>query len=90
MIMDHYKDRWPQQYPWVNPYIDKVVTPFPGVTREEFDALKKEVREMIDLLKRAKAYDAEHNQPDCETAEKVEFIRKIAELMEVDLSEVLA
>ena len=80
MIGDHYTDKF-NSYPstlWSN-----------GPTREEFELLKREVQEMKELLKRAKAYDEEHNEPDCELAEKMEKLRKVAELVGIDLNDVL-
>jgi hypothetical protein len=62
---------------------------FSPVNREEFDALKRDVEEMKALLKRAKEYDERTGQADCENAEKVALIRKVAELVGVDLREVL-
>ena len=60
--------------------------PAPGpVSREEFDALKKEMEELKKLLKAAKEYDEKTGQPDCHMDEKVELIKKIAELVGVDL-----
>ena len=56
-------------------------TTFPNsvVSRAEFDKLKRDVEE----LKRAKEYD----EPDCEMDEKVELIRKVAELVGVDIED---
>lgn len=99
MIGDHYRDKWdkwkdiyPNPYP-INPWPER---PGPGslgytppiVTKEEFDALKKEVEEMKALLIRAKEYDEKNGEPDCEMSEKVELLKKIAEMVGVDLSEV--
>lgn len=84
MVLDHYQDKWndPLRH-WVfNP------SPF-EVSREEFEALKKEVLEMKELLKRAKKYDADNNQPDCEIDEKVALVRKVAELVGVDLDDII-
>ena len=58
------------------------------VTPEEFDALKREVEHMKKLLIAAKIYDEQTGQPDCEMDEKVEFLKKVAELMGVSLEEV--
>jgi hypothetical protein len=58
-------------------------------TREEFDALKREVEFMKGLLIRAKIYDEETNQRDCETEEKMALVRRIAELVGVDLNDIL-
>ena len=61
----------------------------PPVTREEFDKLREDVQEMIDLLKRAKEYDKQNNEPDCELEEKMAKLRKIAELVGINLDEVV-
>jgi hypothetical protein len=65
-----------------------VVYPTPQVSREEFDALRKEVQDALALLKKAKKYDDETGQPDCEVDEKVAALKAIAKLVGVDLSEV--
>lgn len=72
MIADHYAKTLPIYFPW-------------EVTRSEFDALKKEVENMNALLAKAKKYDEEHNEPDCQMEEKVAILKKIAELVGVEL-----
>jgi hypothetical protein len=59
-----------------------------GPTREEFDALKKEMQELKKLLIAAKQYDEATGQPDCEMEDKVELITKLAKLVGVDMQEV--
>ena len=59
------------------------------LSREEFEALKKEVEMLKELLIAAKEYDKKTNQPSCHKEEKVEIIRKVAELVGVDLKDVL-
>ena len=54
-------------------------------TREEFDKLKKEVEELKELLKAAKKFDENTGQPHCENDEKVELIKRIANLVGVDM-----
>jgi len=44
---------------------------------------------MKELLKKAKIYDEENGEPDCEVEEKFDLIRKIAKLVDVDLEDVL-
>ena len=58
------------------------------VSREEFDELKRQVEDMLEILKVAKLYDEENGEPDCAMDEKVGILRKVAELVGVDLSEV--
>lgn len=82
MVMDHYKDKW------ILPSTGTITFP-PYLTREEFEQLKKEVLEMKELLKKAKIYDEENNQPDCEMEEKVELVRKVAKLVGVELDDIL-
>ena len=59
-----------------------------GPTRAEFDALKAELESLKKLLAAAKKYDEETGQPECETEEKVALLKKLAQLVGVDLSSV--
>ena len=60
----------------------------PPVSREAFDALKRDVEEMRALLLRAKVYDARNGEPDCHMDDKVALLKRVAEMVGVDLSEV--
>lgn len=92
MIMDHFSDEWNRRYPrpfepipmpqpnppWPGPL------PYPqpqprGPTQEEVDEFRR-------LLERARKYDQEHNQPDCELEEKRRKIKELAEQLGVDVS----
>lgn len=88
MIGDHYRDKWAPAAPAypATPNIPLIINP---VTREEFDALRRDVLEMKALLRRAKAYDEANGEPDCEMDEKLAVLKKVAELVGVDLSDVL-
>jgi hypothetical protein len=85
MVGDFYRDRWTQPPPMFPDHY-MINTP---VTRGEFDALKREVAEMKELLKAAKRIDEVTGQPDCEMADKVEVLRRVADLVGVDLDDVL-
>lgn len=90
-VGDLYRDRWTQpQVPniYPNTYQPNIVISMP-VTRAEFDALKAEVEEMKSLLKAAKRIDELTGQPDCEMDEKLAVLRKVAEMVGVDLDDVL-
>lgn len=87
-VGDEWGGRWKEPY-----YIPTVAEPvvrwnFSEVTREEFEALKKEVEKMKKLLIKAKLYDIENGEPDCEMDDKVELLKRIAEAVGVDLTEV--
>lgn len=79
---DHYNQKFTQ------PDYTNFFNNISNVSRYEFDAVKKEVEEMRAILKRAKLYDEQTNQPDCEMEDKVKKLKEIATLMGVDLSEV--
>ena len=94
MVGDHYKEKWQDQewYKHVTQPIPSIWPTFPTVSpvsREEFEELKRDVQEALILLRRAKKYDEDNNEPECEIEEKMEVLRKVAELVGVDLSEVL-
>jgi hypothetical protein len=86
----------PQTYPWITPYVQpnaptiqpNFIYNFPEVSPEEFDRLKNEVEELKTLLQAAKKFDEATGQPDCEIDEKVGLIKRIAELVGVDMGDV--
>jgi hypothetical protein len=59
------------------------------VSRAEFEQLRKEMMELKELLKAAKAYDDLTNQPNCEKEENVKVLKRVADALGVDLSDVL-
>lgn len=83
MIGDHYNKKFNEQWPDVVTFPS--TTSLPPISREEFELLKADVAEMKELLKKAKIYDEENNQADCEMEEKLQLLRKIAEMVGVDL-----
>ena len=97
---DNFAPRWPNVPIWPVqptgvPYPAQPVIPgqplvinTPAVSKEEFEALKKEVEELKQLLKAAKKFDEETGQPDCHMDDKVEFIKKLAEYVGVDLEDI--
>lgn len=91
MISDVYRRQWEDKLP--KEIFDLNEKNFDDVakyvSKVDFDALKKEVEMLKQLLVEAKKYDERTNQPDCEQSEKVEIIRKVAELVGVDLKDVL-
>lgn len=85
MIGDDFSRRLPEHYP---NYHQWITYPNNGPTREELDALKREIQELKELLKAAKKYDEATGQRDCEMAQKIELLTKLASLVGVDLSDV--
>ena len=101
-VGDNWRNTFPERNPWYTP--QPVINPNPNYiyplnheiystvgaapTREEFESLKKEMQELKALLLAAKHFDEKTDQHDCETDEKVELIKRIAELVGVDMKEV--
>lgn len=96
MIGDHYRDMW-QPKPWYPNTLPAqmptgpapIIINQPEITRAEFDELKRQVLEMKELLKRAKEYDERTGQADCEMDEKMAILRKVAQLVGINLDDVL-
>jgi hypothetical protein len=84
-IGDIYGRKWNDYQPPLNPYIG---FPVSEVTKAEFEALRKEVLALKELLKAAKKFDEATGQPDCEMEGKVAIIRKVAEAVGVNLDDV--
>ena len=89
MIGDHFGDKRDEKYklppsePTIFPYIPGPSPVYPEVTKIEFDKmrdeLKKEIKDLQELLKKAKIYDEQNNEPDCELEDKKKRLREIAE-----------
>jgi len=98
MIGDHYRDMW-KPMPWYPNVLPQVPAPMPQapititmppeISRAEFDDLKRQVAEMKELLRRAKAYDEQNGEPECEIAEKMDLLRRVAKMVGVDLDDVI-
>lgn len=83
MIMDHYRDKWNEKgwdhYQQQHPPI------FPSIPNSEIEALKKDIEELKKLLKRAKKYDEDNGEPDCELDSKKKIIKDIADSMGIPI-----
>lgn len=78
---EQFPNKWPQFHP---PYVQP-----PEVSKQDFDALRKEVQELKKLLTAAKKFDTVTGQPDCEMEEKVKLIKAVAKLVGVNLDGVI-
>jgi hypothetical protein len=83
MVGDHYRDRWtePKYYP--------IIQEPQYATREEIEALREEVLQMRQLLERALEYDRKNNEPECQLEEKIAMLKKVAEIVGVDLTDLI-
>ncbi len=80
MIVDHFSQKYPNG--GSSTYVP------PAVSREEFDRLRREILEVKELLRKAKEYDEQTGQKDCESEEKISKLRRIikfAESLGVDM-----
>jgi archaellum component FlaC len=83
-IGDGFKDQFPQKWPNFNP----LPADPSSVSRIEFEALRREIEELKNLLVAAKKFDEATGQPHCEMDEKVKLIKAIAKMVGVDLGDV--
>lgn len=90
MVGDSWRNNLPQQFPWVNPPISHPNSGFipSPPSRAEFEALRAEIEQMKKELQVARRKDIAAGDPDCEMEEKVAFIKKIADLVGVDLEDI--
>jgi hypothetical protein len=82
-------DGWAEQFPNKWPQFQPPYVPPPEVSKQDFDALRKEVQELKELLKAAKKFDKNTGQPDCEMEKKIELIKAVAKMVGVDLDGVI-
>src|SRR5690348_12357929 len=89
-VGDYWQDQLPHKpyWPSVGPAINDPATILHLITRVEFDALKKDVEELKKLLLAAKRYDEAAGEPNCEMEEKIALIRKVADLVGVNVDDV--
>jgi hypothetical protein len=79
----------PEINPYPNPFEKLLIPTAPPISKEDFDALKKEVEELKELLEKAKQYDAKHDEPDCEAEEKIALAKQLGKTFDVDIESVL-
>ena len=85
MVGDYWSKRTlPSGFPNYDRFVDGG-----EVNRVEFEALKKSVEELKKLLIAAQKYDEAQGEPHCKHEDKVALIRKLAELVGVDMRGVL-
>ena len=70
LVYDHYGDKW-QRWLEAPATMPPVAIIPPAISPEEIDEFRR-------LLERARKYDAETGQKDCETESKKERLRKLA------------
>lgn len=85
MVLDHYKDKWQDFYPIAQPDYK----PNSYYDRLEIEKLRKEVEELKKLVKRARQYDEDTGQKDCELVEKKEYLKKIADILGIELKDII-
>ncbi len=57
------------------------------VTKDEFEKLKAELEALKKVIAEAQKFDAQTEQPSCDSPDKFALVRALAEALGVDLSE---
>ena len=96
MVGGYYDEKWKQPYnpgaggTGPNPLdYPKIISDPNSASKEDLENLRNEVLEMKELLKRAIKYDETNNEPHCEMEDKVATIKKVAEIVGVDLKDLI-
>lgn len=92
LVMDHRYNEWQRRYYPMNPVLP-IENPAPSYstvpTQTEYwppsIPTQEEIDEFRRLLEKAREYDKEHNEPDCEIEEKREKLRKLAVELGVEI-----
>lgn len=79
MISDHHTEKWTKDNQPLVPLSPN------RLTEQEIVDFRRDVGELKKLLERAKEYDKQNSQPDCELESKKKILREIAEKMGVPL-----
>jgi hypothetical protein len=96
MIHDNARRTIPNDYPWVYPLVNPDTFPDTKTvtkkvedyaSKEDVEALRKELKALRELLEAAKKYDEDTGQPDCGVEEKVKWLRDLAKLLGLDWDE---
>lgn len=81
MICDHFYDKWAPSGPIITPPAIPRPRPTP-LTDEEIEEFRK-------LLERAKKYDIDNGEPECELEDKKRKLKELARQLGKELEEVL-
>ena len=95
MVVDHYLDEWgrlvprypriiPQPYYPDQPWPPQPIDPQPEPPSEE--EMKRRFEELKRLLDRAKKYDKDNNEPNCEMDSKKAALKEIAKQLGIEIS----
>ena len=84
MITDHYYDKW-RSYPYKQGEIIPTIPNDPLTAPTPSPITQEEINEFRELLERARQYDIENNEPDCELKEKRDRLLKLAEELGVNI-----
>lgn len=99
MISDHYWEKWAPYTDPCSPYTGTAPSTWPS-PEEQQEQLRKflegnesvklptqaEVDEFHELLRKARQYDKDHNQPHCDNKEKKEALKTLAKALGIDIS----
>lgn len=92
-------DYWKRDFEKKYPDVFETITTWPIVngaqqidisglaTKDDIEQIRKELTALKDLLKAAIKFDEEADQPHCENEDKIALIKKVADMVGVDLKD---
>ena len=94
MVVDGYREQFPDRWPYlIKRPAEQEWNPsnldLGYASKAALEALRQEVLELKQLILAAQRFDEHTGQPDCQTEEKLDLLRALADQLGVDLSDVL-
>lgn len=84
MIVDHYHEKWWPQSPY-QPNNPNTLPGGTGPTIYPPMPSQEDIEEFKKLLERARKYDKDNNQPDCDLETKKTALRELAKVWGIDI-----
>lgn len=89
MVGGYFDDKWRNPNGTGSTNYPQIISDPNSASKEDLEKLRQEVLEMKELLKRALKYDKDNKEPHCEMDEKVATLKKVAEIVGVDLKDLI-
>ncbi len=88
-VMDHYSQKWGEIIPQVpvSPVTPPIFPVYPTIpVSPQPQITSAELEEFRDLLEKARKYDRERGEPDCELDEKKQKLKDLAKQLGVEIN----
>lgn len=82
MIADYYMDKYQPLY--------NLHLPIKHASNIQlYNRVRNEIKDLGEILRIAKIYDKRHDEPNCEVTTKLDFLRSVAHMVDINLDDYL-